>query len=150
LCYYTSEMACPYFYPMARHAGDLGPSSAILPLGDAWSGVCRAASGTPRRPDEAQLRPLCYFGYARGRCDCFPPDDPGPDAVRFTIASDDDASLGILYVHERDHHPFAHGPLQYSLSGHRFLQPLPDETFARQAEAYIESYLRRKNEALTR
>jgi len=150
LCYYTSEMACPYFYPVERHAGDLGPQSAILPLGDAWSGVCRAAPGLPWQPEEAQLRPLCSFGYARGRCDRFPQDDTGPDAVRFTISSDDGASIGLYYVMERDHHPFAHGPLQYSLAANRLLQPPSDETFARQAEAYVQSYLRRRTGALVR
>lgn len=143
-------MACPYFYPVERHPGDLGPTSAILPLGDAWSGVCRAAPGLPREAEEAQLRPLCYFGYARGRCDRFPQDDTGPDAVRFTISSDDGASLGLYYVKERDHHPFAHGPLQYLLAGNRFLESPVGETFARQAEAYVQSYLRRRNEAFVR
>jgi hypothetical protein len=150
LCYYTSEMACPYFYPVERHTGILGPQSAILPLGDAWSGVCRAAPGPSRQPEEAQLLPLCYFGYARGRCDRFPTSDTGPDAVRFTISSDDGASLGIYYVQERDHHPFAHGPLQYSLAGNRFFPQLADETFARQAEAYVQSYLLRRTEAFER
>ena len=143
-------MACPYFYPVERHAGDLSAPSTILPLGDAWSGICRAAAGQPRQPEEAQLRPLCYFGYARGRCNRFPADDSGPDAVRFTIASDDGASLGLYYVMERDHHPFAHGPLQYARGENRFLPEPPGEIFARQAEAYVESYLRRKNEALVR
>jgi hypothetical protein len=143
-------MACPYFYPVERHTGVLGTQSAILPLGDAWSGVCRAATGPPRQPEEAQLLPLCSFGYVRGRCDRFPKNDTGPDAIRFTIASDDGSSLGLYYVMERDHHPFAHGPLEYSLAGSRFLQPPADETFARQAEAYALSYLRRKTEALVR
>jgi len=149
LCYYTSEMACPYFYPVERHAGELGPAGAILPLGDAWSGVCRAA-GPPRQPPEEQLRPLCYFGYARGRCGLFPKEDAGPDADRFAIASDDGAAIGIHYVQERDHHPFAHGSLQYSRSSRRILQQPLGETVARQAEAYVESYLRRKSEASQR
>ena len=142
-------MACPYFYPVERHAGVLGTQSAILPLGDAWSGVCRAAPGPPRQTEEAQLLPLCSFGYARGRCDCFPQNDTGPDAVRFTISSDDGSSLGLYYVMESDHHPFAHGPLEYSLTNSRFLQPPVDDIFARQAEAYVLSYLRRRTEALT-
>jgi hypothetical protein len=143
-------MACPYFYPVERHPGDLSAPSAPLPLGDAWSGVCRATAGQPRPPEEAQLRPLCYFGYARGRCDCFPPNDAGPDAVRFAISSDDGASLGLYYVMERDHHPFAHGPLQYARGAAGLVERPADEVFARQAEAYVESYLRRKNEALAR
>ena len=149
LCYYTSEMACPYFYPVERHPGELGLSSTILPLGDAWSGICRA-SAQPRRPEEAQLRPLCYFGYARDRCDFFPKDDAGPDADRFTIASDDGSIIGIHYVQERDHHPFAQGWLKYSRGGNGLVESPRSETVARQAEAYAESYRRRKSEAFAR
>ena len=42
------------------------------------------------------------------------PDDGGPDAIRFTVSRDDGAVLRLYYVAERDHHPFAHGPLEYS------------------------------------
>jgi hypothetical protein len=143
-------MACPYFYPVDRNGGDRSASFAILPLGDAWSGVCRAAEGSPHQPEDTQLRPLCYFGYARGRCHCFPALDAGPDAIRFTIASDDGAALGVSYVMERDHHPYAHGRLQYSRGDSGFLPQPAGEIFARQAQAYVESYLRRKNEALAR
>ena len=129
---------------------DLGPPSAILPLGDAWSGTCRARTGPPQSPGEEQLRHLCNFGYARGRCDRFPLQDAGSDAVRFTIAGDDGSSLRIYYVEERDHHPFAHGPLEYLLAGRGFLDKPKSEILARQAEAYAESYLRRKHEALPR
>ena len=150
MCYYTSEMACPYFQPVERRLEGLGPASAILPLGDAWSGVCRASAGAPWQPGDAQLQSLCSFGYARGRCDRFPQDDSGPDAVRFTINQDDDSSIGLYYVQERDHHPFAHGPLEYSQATNRFLQQPGDEILACQAEAYIRSYLRRRTEALAR
>ena len=50
-------------------------------------------------------------------------------------------------VLERDHHPFAHGPLEYSLTAARFLQAPSGEILSRQAEAYVQSYLRRKKEA---
>jgi hypothetical protein len=67
--------------------------------------------------------------------------------VRFTILRHDAAALQLSYVLERDHYPFAHGPLQYSLTLGRLLDPLPWETVVRQAEAYIESYLSRRVEA---
>jgi hypothetical protein len=99
------------------------------------------------------LRPLCNLGYARETCARFPAGD-GPDAVRFTISRCDGATLRLYYVMERDHHPFAHGPLEYSRAARSFAAPTASETppaaqelVLRQAQAYVESYLRRKSEA---
>ena len=140
-------MACPYFYPLAPRGhgaiSQAGPRDAMLPLGDAWAGLCRAIPEQPSEPDQAGLRPLCNLGYARGNCPRFPPGD-GPDAVRFTISCDDGATLGIYYVVERDHRPFAHGRMDYSLAGGILAPPPPSEIVARQAQAYAESYRRRK------
>jgi len=140
-------MACPYFFPMEPRAQ--AGQDAMLPLGDAWAGVCRADPDRPWQPDEAILRPLCNLGYARGSCARFPAAD-GPDAVRFAVSDDDGACLRIYLVVERDHRPFAHGPLEYSRAKGAFAEPPPDETISRQARAYVESYLRRKSEALER
>jgi hypothetical protein len=115
----------------------------MLPLGDAWTGICRALPGLPAPPDEAGIRPLCNLGYARGGCSRFPSGD-GPDAVRFTISRDDGATVGIYYVVERDHHPFAHGRMEYSVATGVIAPPPPSEIVARQAQAYVESYRRRK------
>lgn len=139
-------MSCPYFYPVEPRAPGGGAHSAMLPLGDAWAGMCRAVPDRPWRPEDAMLRPLCNLGYARGQCAHFPPDD-GPDAVRFAVSRDDGASLRVYYVIERDHHPFAHGPLDYSLAAGDFVNPPSFENVGRQARAYVESYLRRKKEA---
>jgi len=131
-------MACPSFYPVEPRA-----CTTILPLGDSWAGVCRAVPNLPWQPDEAMLQRLCNLGYARGTCARFPAVD-GPDAVRFTVSRDEGACLRIYYVLERDHHPFAHGPLDYSVAGGAFVNPPASETMGRQAQAYVESYLRRK------
>lgn len=120
----------------------------MLPLGDCFTGVCRAAS-PEWKPDPSIARPLCNLGYARGECDRFPSTD-GPDAVRFTIASHEGSSLRLYYVLERDHHPFAHGPLQYSLDLQMFTAPALSDSLDAQARAYIASYLRRKSEANSR
>lgn len=146
-CYYTSKMACPYFYPVERDRTDMRSESALLPLGDAWAGLCRAGAGPAWQPDQAVRDPLCMLGYARSLCHRFPHDDPGADAVRFAISRDDGVSLQLYYVLERDHHPFAHGPLEYSLTAGQFLQAPSGEILSRQAEAYVQSYLRRKKEA---
>ncbi len=142
-------MACPYFRPLTPCSGSIDSHHAMLPLGDLWTGVCCADGGHPCRPDDAALKPLCNLGYARGACDRFPPDD-GPDAVRFAVRGDDGARLRVYYVLERDHHPFAHGPLNFSLPGGALLSQVPGEALARQAHAYVESYLRRKSEAYAR
>src|SRR6185369_16454357 len=138
LCYYTSEMSCPYFYPVQARAQ--GGENARLPLGDSWAGVCRAVPERHWQPDEAVMRPLCNLGYARGSCPRFPEPD-GPDAVRFTISSDDGGSVRIYYVVERDHRPYAHGPLEYSRAAGAFACPPANENLTRQAAAYLESYL---------
>ena len=146
MCYYTSEMACPYFFPSSPHNTGAGPRNAMLPLGDSWAGECRAAADRPWQPDPAIARPLCNLGYARGRCDRFPSGD-GPDAVRFTVSADRGASVQLLYVIERDHRPFAHGSLDYAADSGAFTLPPAGESLDAQARAYLASYFRRKAEA---
>jgi hypothetical protein len=140
-------MACPYFYPLEPRRSLGGVQNAMLPLGDLWAGQCRAVAGQPCEPADGDLRPLCNLGYARGTCGRFPAAQDGPDAVRFNISSDEGSLLRIDYVMERDHHPFAHGPLKFSISGGDFSNLPPGENFGKQARAYVESYLRRKAEA---
>ena len=135
-------MACPYFFPVERRSCATDVRDAMLPLGDSWSGLCRAGAGALANPDDSILRPLCNLGYARGSCPQFPPSD-GPDAVRFTISRDSGDTLGIAFVVERDHHPFAHGRLEYDAAS-GVLSQAPGEILARQACAYAESYRRRK------
>jgi hypothetical protein len=116
----------------------------MLPLGNLWAGVCRAVPGQSCAPNEDIVQPLCHLGYARGQCPRFPADDAGADAVRFTVRHDDGRSFRLYYVLERDHHPLAHGALEYSLAGAAFAQAPVNPVVCRQAEAYVASYLRRK------
>jgi hypothetical protein len=140
-------MSCPYFYPVERRDRGSSPQIAMLPLGGDWVGECRAAPAEPWQPGEATLQPLCNLGYARGVCPRFPPETGDADAVRFTVSRDDAAGVQIYFVLERDHHPLAHGPLEYSAAGAAFVNAPAGETFSRQAAAYVESYLHRKREA---
>jgi hypothetical protein len=142
LCYYTSEMACPYFDPIERRSNACEGRDAMLPLGDSWAGLCRAIPDHPAPPEDTSLRTLCNIGYARGACSRFPAED-GPDAVRFTIARDAGDTVGIAYVVERDHHPFAHGRLEF-LPATGTLAGVPADLLSRQALAYAASYRRRK------
>ncbi|HEY6989891.1 MAG TPA: hypothetical protein VH369_15965, partial [Bryobacteraceae bacterium] len=64
------------------------------------------------------------------------------DVVRFTISSDEGCTIGIYYVVERDHYPYAHGALLYSIELVRlFDDPSPQPVLAHQACAYAQSYL---------
>jgi hypothetical protein len=65
------------------------------------------------------------------------------DAVRFCISHDHDGLIRIYWVMEKDHLPFAHGPLEYSRAKSGFLAAHPDVRVTQQARAYISSYLRR-------
>ena len=140
-------MSCPYFYPTEPRSGETDSRTALLPLGSLWAGICRANSGKPCAPEEDNLVPLCHLGYARGQCNRFPANHEGADAVRFTIRSDDGHSLHLYYVLERDHHPLAHGPLEYLVAATRFAHLPSDPIVGRQAEAYVATYLLRKADA---
>ena len=118
----------------------------MLPLGDAWTGICHAVPDQPFHPDDSLLDLFCNLGYARGHCPRFPAGH-GPDAVRFTIVADDGAALRLYYVLERDHRPFAHGPLEFSVAQNELTTPAEGALTAVQARAYAASYLRRRSES---
>lgn len=141
-------MACPHFHAVKPCSQTDHSRTAMLPLGDTWNGTCHADPAAPAEPDESTLRNYCNLGYARGCCTRFP-DNDGPDAVRFTIAADDGESLRLYYVLERNHHPFAHGPLEFS-AGVLREDPAVNAAASRLAGAYIESYRQRKAEASAR
>ncbi len=141
-------MACPYFVPLEPDP-HISSAHAMLPLGDAWSGMCHADPAGPWQPGAETLYPLCNIGYARARCPRFPAGD-GPDAVRFSISAEDGSSVRLYYVVERDHLPFAHGPLEFRLPEADFRPAPPLPAVARLAQAYVSSYFRRRDEASAR
>lgn len=139
-------MACPYFYPTKRLDQRLWPHPARLPLGAGFAGVCRADPASDEfRPGESALQQWCNLGYARKQCGRFP-DDAGPDAVRFAVSSDSNDIIRIYYAAEKDHRPHQHGPLEFDARQRTFPAPHPNRILQRQAEAYLESYLRRTHE----
>jgi hypothetical protein len=136
-------MACPCFYPVER-IRRTGQKSPPGPLGDVWSGICQAQPESEWRPDSATAQQFCNFGYARQKCPRF--HGEGADAVRFAISRDEDGVIAIVWVAEKDHLPFAHGPLEYSREEARLTASTVDARVAQQAQAYISSYLLRKQE----
>jgi hypothetical protein len=137
-------MACPYFEPVEPSSDPRRSQDSMLPLGDCWHGVCRAAPGEPFVPAGPALRSLCNLGYARGVCARFP-DRPGPDAVRFTIVHHDGDRLRLYHVVECDHLPFAHGAIECFPAAGTLEGLASQPVLARQALAYVHSYLKWKN-----
>jgi len=137
-------MACPCFFPVERMPRATGKRTPPMPLGDAWSGACRAVPEGEWRPDPQTLQQFCNFGYAREKCAHVPAD--ASDAVRFSVSHDRDGIVGIYWVMEKDHLPFAHGPLEYSRAAAGFRTVHPDACVTQQAQAYVVTYLRRKGE----
>jgi hypothetical protein len=133
-------MACPYFYPVARFESSPWSIPPRLPLGDAFSGECRA-SGNAIAPDEARAREICNTGLGRRGCEQFPAD-ASADAIRFHVAKDAGELIQIQYVFEKDCWPARHGALDWPAQR----DFSPDAVLCRQAEVFVDSYLRRRSE----
>ena len=132
-------MACPYFLPLSELETGPWTHTPRLPLGAAFAGVCRT------RPDEFHQLPkwhqeeLCNCGYANGVCDRFP-KDAAADAVRFSVTADGPGRIRIVYILEKDHAPVEFDTLEFS-DPKTLLTPLANQVLARQAEAFLGSYL---------
>ena len=91
------------------------------------------------------MREICNFGYGRDRCDQFPAP-ASADAIRFHIAQDNGALIKIQYVFEKDCWPREHGELEYSVhTSVNATRTSACATLMRQADVFVESYLRRRN-----
>ncbi|MGB6947303.1 MAG: hypothetical protein WBE37_33195 [Bryobacteraceae bacterium] len=115
-----------------------------LPLGDAFSGQCRAPGNTAQ-PGETRMREACNLGLGSHGCEQFPLNSAS-DAIRFHVAKDSGELIHIQYVFEKECWPGEHGSFDYSVS-QKLSSARVDETLRRQAEAFLESYLRRRSEA---
>jgi hypothetical protein len=135
-------MPCPFFYPVARFETSSWIIAPRLPLGDAYAGECRASDET-FQPDETRARETCNVGYGRECCDRFP-QDAASDAVRFHVAGEAGELIRIQYVFEKTCWPQNHGTLEYSSSSSEFSGGSGDAVLQRQAAAFVESYLRRR------
>jgi hypothetical protein len=82
------------------------------------------------------MREVCNLGYGRHSCDQFPAQSSA-DAIRFHVASDAGELIRIQYVFEKDCWPGEHGEVDFAAA---------PTTLGRQAEAFLESYVRRRNE----
>jgi hypothetical protein len=88
------------------------------------------------------MREICNTGYGRHGCEQFPTSSAA-DAIRFHVVQDQGALIQIQYVFEKACWPAERGTLDYDTG--RGFSSSTDTTLSRQAEAYIESYLRRRD-----
>ena len=134
-------MACPYFYPVARLETNYWAVPPRLPLGDAYSGECRAQESS-FQPDEKTARQFCNLGYGRGGCERFP-SNAEADAVRFHIAGEAAGLIRIQYIVEKDCWPREHGTFECSMPSLELSGGVADEILRRQLVTFVESYRRR-------
>lgn len=113
------------------------------PLGVLYRGVCRADSDQATAPRRDLLEHGCNFGYARALCDRLP-QDAGPDAVRFSITSDDGRCVRVWFTIEKGHLPDSHGRLVYDREAADWEGIEARTLLHEQAQAYLNSYLNAK------
>ena len=91
------------------------------------------------------MREVCNVGYGRQACEQFPTDSAS-DAIRFHIGKESGRLIQIQYVFEKDCWPAERGTLDYDKMGGFSVSP-SSQTLASQAQAFLQSYLRRRNQA---
>ena len=138
-------MACPYFCPTDPLPASTWPGKLRPPLGEPYAGVCRAREGEDFRPGEDFLVDICNLGYPALACTRFP-GEAGPDAVRFSVMADDGRVVRIAYVLEKGHAFYENGFLEYDRAANRWSSRKVQPLLQRQADAYLNSYLRKEQE----
>lgn len=116
-----------------------------MPLGATFQGHCSApeCSGPqsliPEPLTEDRLRDHCNCGYARTQCTRFPKDAQA-DAIRFHIASQDDVTIQLIWIREKDHAPIEHGTLIFLIREDRWQSPPSTDLLTLQAQAFLTTH----------
>ena len=152
-----SELACPYFMPVAKLAEGAWPHPARLPLGCGWSGQCMAPGHEGEVPSREALQEFCNLGYAAscGRL----PRERAWDAVRFAVRFEKQTeksngsecirsrNIQLEYVCELAHRPKDHGRLEFDGQAMEWVSRHSDSRLQKMAECFLETYLvRRKSQ----
>lgn len=66
------------------------------------------------------------------------------DSLRFSVARDENGTIVLHYVFDREHAPAGHGQLAYDCAAQRWISTLDDACAQRQAECYLAVYLERR------
>jgi hypothetical protein len=136
-------MPCVYFEPTNR-AGETLHGQTRLPLIDEYDGRCHALLGAPAALADMRWQ-CCNQGYSLGKCSQFPA--AGFDgALRYSVTRHTADLLDVVWIEERDHAPFRHGDLHFTISKDCFLETGLDTLIAAQALAHCRSYMKRYRE----
>jgi hypothetical protein len=136
-------MPCLYFEPTVPVDQPLHDRSR-LPLIEEHDGNCRAMPGSVAAVGQMRWQ-CCNQGYSLGRCPQFPAG--GFDgALRYSVTRHSDDLLELIWIEERDHAPFRHGGLHFTISTGCLLETGLDAIIAAQALAYCLSYVKRYRE----
>jgi hypothetical protein len=154
----SSELACPYFMPVAKLENGNWPHPPRLPLGCGWSGHCTAPGHEQAVPSQDVLETFCNLGYASS-CD-WAPAERRCDAVRFAVAAPAKSSresnpvrgenapsriLRLSYVYEQGNRPAGQGELEFDLATTSWLRRHEDVRIQKMAECFLEAYLRKRS-----
>jgi hypothetical protein len=135
-------LACPFFSP-TRRADDLAfPHPVRLPLGAGWRGLCSATGHEQAILTNLELE-SCNLGYAKA-CPRLPKDRTC-DAVRFVIANDSGDAIALRFVYESNYLPAGTGTLEYDVALRTWITSHSEPQTQKLAEAFLQSYLERKN-----
>ena len=138
-------MACPFFYPIARHDAELWQHRRRLPLGDGFTGHCTAPGGAADPSDE-QLGRCCNMGYAN---DCpHLPTERNADAVHFCVAGDHDGVVQVSWLLVKNHAEAGHGNLEFDRTTSQWRSRHVQETLQQMAECYLQAYFAKRGESV--
>ena len=148
-----SELACPFFMPVAKLEDGSWPHPARLPLGCGWNGHCTAPGHEGEVPPREALEDFCNLGYAQscGRL----PRERAWDAVRFAVRVERQAEkrgtetvrnrvIQLEYVCELEHRPKDHGKLEFDGQAMAWVRRHADSRVQKMAECFLETYLEKR------
>lgn len=135
------SLACPFFMPTHRSDEGAWLHPSRLPLGCGWEGHCTAPGYEGVVPNAERLHQDCSLGYATN-CPHLPASRQW-DAIRFSVARENESEILLAYSCERNHLPAGHGNLEYRLQNSEFTAIHPDGRIQKMAECFLESWLRR-------
>jgi hypothetical protein len=141
----VTNLACPFFVPLAIVNDGSWAHPSRLPLGAGWTGNC-LASGQEIAASGTHVREFCNLGYATA-CPHLPPRRDW-DAIRFSVACGGREQVTICFVCELDHAPIEHGKLTFDLVNDAWLTPSADSRVLRLATCYLQTYRARQNAVL--
>jgi hypothetical protein len=146
--YRSSEMACPFFMPIAKSENGSWLHVHRLPLGCGWSGQCTAPGHEGESPSQEELQEFCNLGYA-GSCTRIP-QERAWDSVRFGVKAiciegqKQSERIQLRFVCERDHRPVESGLLEFDAASGEWRQRHADARVQRMAECYLATYVEKR------